>query len=236
MRDDSHASRRRAVGHGAAVVLALSIAVGVLVVGAGAGRVDAASRDPIAQLAGRVLPVARASIGVTTRSANRSTSKYGLMRHQLALAVARRMGVSAARLEHAWVIASPEHQIAVIAALSQLGVKYRAGVNKPGVGFDCSGLTQYAWQNAGYDIPRKATWQGTRSTRVSRTRLRAGDLVVRSTHVYMYLGIDNLVIHAPHTGALVRFRFLSASRMSSSRLSNPMLNSTWRHKVVVPRR
>ncbi|MDA2983274.1 MAG: NlpC/P60 family protein, partial [Actinomycetota bacterium] len=44
--------------------------------------------------------------------------------------------------------------MAIKAALSQLGVRYRWGASSPGVAFDCSGLTQWAWGKAGVSIPR----------------------------------------------------------------------------------
>ena len=43
------------------------------------------------------------------------------------------------------------HQEALLAALTQLGVAYRSSTSEPGVGFDCSGLTSFAWGRAGVD-------------------------------------------------------------------------------------
>jgi cell wall-associated NlpC family hydrolase len=39
--------------------------------------------------------------------------------------------------------------VAVSAAMSQQGVPYRYATSSPGVSFDCSGLTHYAWAQAG---------------------------------------------------------------------------------------
>ncbi|MGO1056105.1 C40 family peptidase [Crossiella sp. CA198] len=41
------------------------------------------------------------------------------------------------------------------AALTQLGVPYRWGASNPGRGFDCSGLTQWAYRQAGVAIPAR---------------------------------------------------------------------------------
>ena len=49
---------------------------------------------------------------------------------------------------------SPQAGAAINAAMSQLGVRYRWGASSPGVAFDCSGLTQWAWGRAGVSIPR----------------------------------------------------------------------------------
>ena len=53
-----------------------------------------------------------------------------------------------------WAHADWVKQHAVLAALSQLGVPYRSLASKEGVGFDCSGLTSYAYEQAGVDIER----------------------------------------------------------------------------------
>ena len=45
--------------------------------------------------------------------------------------------------------------IAVSAAYSQLGVPYRFATSSPGVSFDCSGLTKWAWGRAGVGMPHQ---------------------------------------------------------------------------------
>ena len=52
------------------------------------------------------------------------------------------------------------------AALSQLGVKYAWGGESPGKDFDCSGLTQWAYSQAGISIPRTSQEQFSSSNRV----------------------------------------------------------------------
>ena len=49
-----------------------------------------------------------------------------------------------------------EHQEAVLAALTQLGVAVPVATSQPGVGFDCSGLTSFAWGRAGYGLTRQS--------------------------------------------------------------------------------
>jgi len=88
--------------------------------------------------------------------------------------------------------------IAVRAALTQLGVPYQWGGNTPGVGLDCSGLTHWAYGQAGIGIPRLADEQ-TMGQKVSEADLQPGDLVVWSGHVAMYVG-DGKMIEEPHTG------------------------------------
>jgi cell wall-associated NlpC family hydrolase len=83
---------------------------------------------------------------------------------------------------------------AVRHALTQLGVPYRWGGEAPGVAMDCSGLTQWAYHEAGLDLPRLAQEQDI-GTAVTRGSLRPGDLAVWDGHVAMIVG-DNTMIEA----------------------------------------
>ncbi|GAC56690.1 hypothetical protein GOHSU_12_00800 [Gordonia hirsuta DSM 44140 = NBRC 16056] len=81
---------------------------------------------------------------------------------------------------------------AVRAALSQRGVPYVWGGTTP-AGFDCSGFTQWAYRQAGLELPRLAQDQDTAGFQVSQSQLMPGDLAVWSGHVAMYVGNGQLV-------------------------------------------
>lgn len=81
---------------------------------------------------------------------------------------------------------------AVRHALTQLGVPYRWGGTTPGVGLDCSGLTQWAYHEAGLDIPRLAQEQDIGKA-VSAGSLRPGDLAVWDGHVAMIVGAGRMI-------------------------------------------
>lgn len=81
---------------------------------------------------------------------------------------------------------------AVRNALSQQGVPYAWGGTTPGQGLDCSGLTQWAYREAGVDIPRLAQEQSVGSP-VDRSDLRPGDLAVWDGHVAMVIGNGQMV-------------------------------------------
>ena len=83
---------------------------------------------------------------------------------------------------------------AVRHALTQLGVPYQWGGTTPGVGLDCSGLTQWAYREAGLTIPRLAQEQDIGAA-VAPGELRPGDLAVWDGHVAMVVG-NNMMIEA----------------------------------------
>ena len=82
-------------------------------------------------------------------------------------------------------------QAAVAAAKSQVGQPYVWGGTGNG-GFDCSGLTQWAYSQAGVELPRTADQQ-TIGQQVSADQLQPGDLVVWDGHVAMYSGNGEIV-------------------------------------------
>jgi cell wall-associated NlpC family hydrolase len=110
---------------------------------------------------------------------------------------------------------SPGAAIAVRAALSQLGVPYRFAAASPGVAFDCSGLTMWAWGQAGVSLPHFAAAQYAMLPHVPLDQLQPGDLVFFYRdlgHVGIYLG-NGQFIHAPHTGDVVKISPLSGRNL-----------------------
>jgi cell wall-associated NlpC family hydrolase len=87
---------------------------------------------------------------------------------------------------------------AVKAAKGRIGSSYAMGATGPGA-FDCSGLTTYAFQRAGVALPRTSQAQYGVGKAVSRSEIRAGDLVFFSTngpgpsHVGVATGRDTVV-------------------------------------------
>jgi cell wall-associated NlpC family hydrolase len=93
--------------------------------------------------------------------------------------------------------------IAVRAALSRLGRPYVWGAAGPDQ-FDCSGLTQWSYARAGIHLDRTTYQQIFDGIPIPRSHVRPGDLVFPTAgHVQLAIG-NNMVIEAPHSGALVR--------------------------------
>jgi cell wall-associated NlpC family hydrolase len=99
-------------------------------------------------------------------------------------------------------------------ALAQVGTPYAWGAEAPGVGFDCSGLVQAAYQAAGIRLPRVAQDQFDAGPQLPPgTVLEPGDLVFFGVsgheveHVGLDVGTENgqaVMVDAPHAGADVR--------------------------------
>ncbi|MGW0970008.1 NlpC/P60 family protein [Streptomyces sp. NPDC002516] len=107
--------------------------------------------------------------------------------------------------------ASGRAAAAFAAAESVIGAPYvytHAGPSS----FDCSGLTSWAYAQADVTIPRTSQAQANAGTRIySQSDLKIGDLVIfygDQHHVGLYAG-DGRVLHAPHTGAFVRFESMA---------------------------
>lgn len=113
-----------------------------------------------------------------------------------AQAVAAEFAADPAVVHAAFGAADLQHQTAVLAALSQLGVAYRYATSEPGVGFDCSGLTAFAWSRGGVELPHQSSAQMDAAPRVDGGTATAGDLVQYPGHVMLYLGFGDAIVHA----------------------------------------
>jgi cell wall-associated NlpC family hydrolase len=106
-------------------------------------------------------------------------------------------------------------EAAIAAALTQIGKPYVWGATGPD-SYDCSGLTQWAYAQAGVSLPRTSREQWNAGPHPTVDDLRRGDLLFYANdvtdpstiyHVAMYVGAGNM-IEAPHTGASVRTRLV----------------------------
>jgi len=108
---------------------------------------------------------------------------------------------------------SRPESVALAVARTQMGVPYVWGGETPGIGFDCSGLVQWAYSQAGLLLPRTSQQQwATLPHLPAGSALHVGDLVffagsdgtmTSPGHVGIYIG-DGQMIDAPYTGAVIR--------------------------------
>lgn len=96
-------------------------------------------------------------------------------------------------------------------AQTKIGTPYVYGASGPS-SFDCSGLTSWAYAQAGVSIPRTSEAQANIGTRIySQSDLQIGDLVFffgDLHHVGLYAG-NGQILHAPRTGTVVRYESMS---------------------------
>lgn len=103
---------------------------------------------------------------------------------------------------------------AVIAfARSQVGKRYVTG-GQGGSGFDCSGLTMRAYEQAGIRLPHSSRAQAGRARSISRSQARAGDLVIGPGHVGIYMGNGMMIDAGNHRIGVVYRKLYSGLRVA----------------------
>ena len=101
---------------------------------------------------------------------------------------------------------------AVAWAKRQVGLPYRWGGEGPG-SYDCSGLTMRAWQRAGVSLPHSSAQQYGYGTHISRSQVRAGDLVFFYSPIsHVGIAINNTqMVHASTFGVPVKVANIDSS-------------------------
>ncbi len=132
----------------------------------------------------------------------------------------------------AWIsgryVVTGKARTVVMAAESQLGVPYAYGASTPNKAFDCSGLTMYAYAQAGISLPHQSAAQAAYGWQVARNSLRPGDLLFfdtngsgKITHCGIYIGSS---------------RFLSAESGGGKVMEANLGSSYWSNDFVTARR
>ena len=176
--------------------------------------------DPIAIVAFQALDQLREDSTRFDRGQELSAT-YIRLRRDVAELIADRLALNADELEAAWADSDINHQTALIAALTQVGVPYKRFAMKPGIGFDCSGLTSFAWSQAGFNIPHNSTRQIRAADPRTYDTAQAGDLLRYPGHVMMWLGVGQAVIHSPQPRQFVEVKILNTRSMKRSTFGDP---------------
>ncbi len=147
--------------------------------------------------------------------------EYKEERTETARLAAQQLGYGEIDMIRAWSATPLDHQRAVLAAMTQVGVPYRSSTSQEGVGFDCSGLTTYAWGRAGVELFRQSRTQINEAAPLDRATAKAGDLVYYPGHVMLYLGVGDAIIHSVQSGRTVEIDTISDRRVNSVRFGDP---------------
>ena len=170
---------------------------------------SAVGRDSLAAYADTGM---NAWVQYATSGNRRYLRQFNEILNALGQEAARRVGADPKVMLDAWHRADQAHQVVLMAAMTQLGTPYRRNTSKPGEGFDCSGLTTWAWGQWGVTLPRQSRSQINNVPRRDRTTAQAGDLIYYPGHVSLWLGVDNFVVHAPYTGRSVEFSHIRSGK------------------------
>lgn len=106
--------------------------------------------------------------------------------------------------------------VAINAALAEQGKPYRYATAGPDT-YDCSGLTHYAWAQAGVSLPRNSAMQAASIPHVSPADAQPGDLIFYYSpisHVGIYIG-GGQYVHAPATGDVVKVSSVNWNKVTA---------------------
>lgn len=154
---------------------------------------------------------------VTLLALDHGDGSVGPARRRLAELVGQTSTTDAAALESVWSSASGERQRAVFTGLAQVGIQYRRNGSSPSEGFDCSGLTSYAWARSGLTLTHNSEAQIRAAS--SRVTAAPGDIVHYPGHIMLALGVDTLMVHAFATGKPVAIQTWGTRRV---RIGDPL--------------
>lgn len=116
---------------------------------------------------------------------------------------------------------NPSDQVTVLnIAKKYIGIDYVYGAESPSEGFDCSGLTQYVYRQAGIDLPRSSRAQSQFRSGVSQSNLQVGDLVFFHSpvsHVAIYAG-NGQILDASKPGTKISIHKMWVAPVKAIRL------------------
>ena len=167
---------------------------------------QAARQSAQSELAGQQATLAKVKGQIGTLVAQRQAAQAAAQAAAFQARLSAQRAAAAANAGLLSVPAAPNGggSEAVAAAESQIGVPYVWAGSAPGAGFDCSGLTMWAWAHAGVGLSHSAAAQYAETVHVPLSDLQPGDLLFYQEgdtigHVTMYVGPGEMV-QAMETG------------------------------------
>jgi cell wall-associated NlpC family hydrolase len=183
-----------------------------------AGNAGAAQRPEVA-IAATIDSVSTAAAAALVTM---DTPNFARRLQNTAIAVGASLEIDPALLDLAWAAADQPHQIALLSALTQVGVPYHRNASEAGVGFDCSGLTAFAWSQVGVELARNSRAQLRNAVPRTRETAQAGDLLWYPGHVMIWLGVDNFIVHAKQRGSDVEVGHVTDRRVRRLKFVDPI--------------
>lgn len=194
-----------------------SATFGVVAVGAGALSMSPADASPVIAVTPESFDVPTSAVasavpgltefdGVVDLDAYAGRHTYRVASSKAGSSTKAAVGAVAGSAGKMSVRAAVVTRKAISAAASRKGRPYRHGAAGPRA-FDCSGLTQWSFKQAGITLPRTVKAQYRATEHVSKSAKRPGDLIFyykggRVYHVGIYAG-NNKVWVARHTGTRI---------------------------------
>jgi len=217
----------RALARAAIGVATIAIAIVIVIAGpaSAAGRrvddlADAASQTLADLRAAQLHRLAAASGAEDPSLSATADALYRSDLDMVAAFVSPRTGSPPEAFIEAWVAAGDTRMTVLLSALAEVGVPYRRNASEAGHAFDCSGLTMYAWSEAGVDLAHYDRAQIAAAAPRTWATASAGDLVQFPGHIMLYAGAGHAIIDAPHTGAWVRV--IEYGGHAGTRLGSPI--------------
>jgi cell wall-associated NlpC family hydrolase len=185
-----------------------------------------------------------ASPEVETTQAKQTVTQYLAVRNaHYATVASRSRAISQARTQLAAAQIELNKSVlngykVVRTADNYAGVRYVHGGTSP-KGFDCSGYTQYVFNQLGISLPRVASAQYKWASKVPASKARVGDLVFFHSgknvyHVGIYAG-NGSVWHAPYPGKSVEKAHIWTKSVTYGTVPKSALNATQAKKVAAAR-
>ena len=112
--------------------------------------------------------------------------------------------------------------VALLSALTQLGVKWRYASSQPGAAFDCSGLVKWAWSQAGVTLPSNSSAIIDALPNTATDELEPGDVMWYPGHIMISLGVDQTYVNAVNRGKPLAVQTLSARSAKRLRAADPI--------------
>jgi cell wall-associated NlpC family hydrolase len=132
------------------------------------------------------------------------------------------------------VLTAVQVNTVIRAAESKIGMPYVwGGESDREGGYDCSGLVQYAFAQAGIRMPRTADIQAFTGWRLPYSQAQPGDLLTWKndptfngvSHIAIYIGNNKMVV-ARHTGTLIQIQDVYLNNFWGAIRVNPQLAAT----------